>query len=286
MQYNSENLNPNLSISANRKSFSCFILFIAFFILSPRGFGQLTDLPFQHGEKLQYRVSYNWEFIWVDAGKVEFEVKEISFDGQPAFHFKSFGRSLTAYDWIYKVRDSFESMALAESLQPIWYLRNTSEGSYKVNNRLDFDAKNGVIVASSENSSQTISSDTLKYDPNIFDLQTAVYYARSLNFSKLHEGDKIPIPVIIDGEVYDLHGKYHGIELIENYDGEIYRCYHFSATLVGGTIFNEGETADIWVTSDKNKIPILVEAKILIGSVKAYFVKASKLKYPVEALVE
>lgn len=286
MQYNSENSNPNFSFPGNRNPFSCFILFIFLFITSLQSFGQLNNLPFQHGEKLQYRVSYNWEFIWVDAGKVEFEVTEISFDGRPAFHFKSFGRSLTAYDWIYKVRDSFESVADAEILRPIWYLRNTSEGSYKVNNRLDFDAEKGMIISTSENTRQTISCDTLNYDPSIFDLQTAVYYARSLNFAKLIEGDKIPIPVIIDREVYDLHGKYHGIELIQNYDGEIYRCYHFSATLVGGTIFNEGETADIWVTCDKNKIPILVEAKILVGSVKAYFVNASNLKYPVEALVE
>lgn len=286
MKYTSKILKFKTILSGKRTPFFFFFNFILFFIVALQSFGQRNDLPFQYNEKLSYRVSYNWEFVWVDAGKVEFEVKEIHHDGRPAFHFKSFGRSLTAYDWVYKVRDNFESVAYAENLQPIWYLRNTSEGSYKVNNRLDFDAESGTIITSVKNSRQTIIRDTLDYDPNIFDLQTAVYYARSLNFSELHEGDEIPIPVIIDGEIYDLQGKYHGIELIENYDGEIYRCYHFSAMLVGGTIFNEGETADVWVTCDKNKIPILVQAKILIGSVKAYFVKASNLKYPAEALVE
>ena len=36
----------------------------------------------------------------------------------------------------------------------------------------------------------------------------------------------------------------------------------------------------IWVTADENKVPVLVEAKILIGSVKAYLTGAKGLRYP------
>jgi hypothetical protein len=41
----------------------------------------------------------------------------------------------------------------------------------------------------------------------------------------------------------------------------------------------------IWVTDDDNRIPVLVEAKILIGSVKAYLVKTQGIKYPLTSLV-
>ena len=39
----------------------------------------------------------------------------------------------------------------------------------------------------------------------------------------------------------------------------------------------------VWVTDDNSRIPIIVEAKILIGSVKAIFTGAEGLKYPITA---
>jgi len=39
---------------------------------------------------------------------------------------------------------------------------------------------------------------------------------------------------------------------------------------VEGTIFRGGEDMLVWVSTDNRKIPIVVEAKILVGSVKAY----------------
>lgn len=36
----------------------------------------------------------------------------------------------------------------------------------------------------------------------------------------------------------------------------------------------------VWVTDDQNRVPIVVEAKILIGSVKAVFVEAEGLLSP------
>lgn len=35
-----------------------------------------------------------------------------------------------------------------------------------------------------------------------------------------------------------------------------------------GTSFKGGEDMTIWVSNDKNRVPIMVEAKVLIGSVK------------------
>jgi hypothetical protein len=52
---------------------------------------------------------------------------------------------------------------------------------------------------------------------------------------------------------------------------------------VEGTIFKGGEDLTVWVTADKNKIPVMAEAKILVGSVKAYLTSYEGLKLPLEA---
>lgn len=43
----------------------------------------------------------------------------------------------------------------------------------------------------------------------------------------------------------------------------------FSPLLVEGDVFKGGENMKVWVSNDEYRLPLLVEAKILIGSVKA-----------------
>ena len=259
-----------------------FYLFLHNFTLH----AQQSVLPFQSGEKLNYKVSYNWEFVWVDAGKVIFEVDSLMYGDRPAYHFKSFGRSLTSYDWFYKVRDYFESVANADSFYPYWFTRKNREGSYRVNNKFNFDYESNRIISQTQNSNRPFSKDTLLLEGLVLDVQTAVYYVRALDFSIMQEGEKVPFRMIIDGEVFDLYGHYLGKEIIENHDGQIYRCHKFSASLIEGTIFTGGEDLFVWLTDDNNRIPILVEAKIVVGSVKAYFTGGENILHPMESVVK
>jgi len=261
-----------------------FLLFFGILIVLT-GFSQPSILPFHSGEKLYYDVSYNWHFVWVNAGKVEFQVDSTMYGERPAWHFKSSGRSLSSYDWIFKVRDKFESVADANTFQPYWFVRKTREGSYFVDNKLNFDYENHRIISQLETSRKPYRKDTIPLNPLYLDLQTAVYFARTLDFSNMEINDKIPFYVLIDGEKFELFGRYLGKEIIKNRDGKSYKCHKFSALLVEGTMFKGGEDLFVWVTDDRNKIPILAEAKILVGSVKAWFTGGENLKYPMESII-
>ena len=87
-------------------------------------------------------------------------------------------------------------------------------------------------------------------------------------------------------EIHDIYIRYLGKERIKNRDGRKFDCLKFKPLLVEGTIFESGEDMTVWVTDDQNRVPIIVEAKILIGSVKAVFVDAKGLRSPMTAEVE
>lgn len=263
-------------------------MFMVMFAISfhQKAVTQTTNFPFSAGERLYYSVVYNWRFVWVKAGKVEFSVDSSSFDGRPAYHFKSFGRTLTGYDWFFKVRNHFESAADTETLQPFWYQRNTREGRYWVNNAFEFDHSNRSVLVQTENANRPFTEKVVPFHDGLLDVQTAVYYARANNFDEMKIDDQIFLDLIIDGGIYNIYGRYHGKELIENYDGKRYRCHKFSVLLVEGAIFSGGEELFVWVTDDGNKIPILVEAKIHVGSVKAYFSEGINLKFPMTSLID
>ncbi|MBN2173884.1 MAG: DUF3108 domain-containing protein [Bacteroidales bacterium] len=250
------------------------MLYFCFLIFSNRISAQCIDRPpvFEPGETIHYEVAYNWGFLWVDAGEVYFKADTVTRDGKFCYYFDSFGKSYSFYDWIFKVRDRYQSYVDTAAFQPISFIRDTYEGGYEVNNRYDFDFDNGKVKSSISHSDKPLTVDTLEIKPCTFDVLTAIYYARNLDFDGMKIGDTVPIWFIIDGEIFELYIRYLGREKYKNRDGIKYNCIKFSAMLVEGTIFKGGEDLYVWVTDDRYKIPIMVEAKIIIGSVKAYLI--------------
>ncbi len=225
---------------------------------------------FLSGERLEYEVAYNWGMLWVNAGRVTFSVDTLTQEGASLYKLDSYGESYRFYDWFYKVRDRFQGHVDAGTLAPAWFLRNTYEGGYAVNNTYTYDWERGLVISDTENSKRPRSVDTLAIEPCTFDVLSAIYYARSLDFEGRQPGEKVPLRFLIDGQFYDLFIRYLGREVKENRDGKAYLCHKFRALLVEGTIFKGGEDLVAWVTADANKIPVMVEARILIGSIKAY----------------
>jgi hypothetical protein len=258
-----------------------FVLFLFLQIyVAPSTFGQCVkkNNAFQVGEKLTYQAYYNWGFIWVNAGEVVFSVQSKLYQSKPVLHLIATGNSLKSYDWIYKVRDNFQSYVDKTTLQPFWYERNTYEGGYKAHEKYLFNPSADKIISEYENSKKPYKKDSINGIACVFDVLSAVYYCRTISFEDYKIDEKIPVKTIIDGQIYSLFLRYKGRETIKNREGKQYRCIKFSALLVEGTIFKGGEDMFIWVTDDANRVPVMIEAMILIGSVKGYLVKTEGLR--------
>lgn len=242
-----------------------------------------SNLAYTEGEVLKYSVYYNWGFIWIDAGWVNFSVKPAVYKGKTVYHFDSQGASHKSYDWLYKVRDRYQSYVDKETLLPVWFHRTNFEGGFQVYNQYQFDWKNNRVFIATETSDRPFKKDTLALPNCTYDVLSLIYTCRNVDFSKLKKNDTVPVITVIDNEVFNLYIRYLGKETIKDRNNNQYRCIKFSALLVEGTIFKGGEDMFVWITDDSNKVPVLVEAKILVGSVKAYFNEAEGLKNPMKA---
>jgi len=238
---------------------------------------------FAPGEEVTYHAYYNWGFIWINAGIVTFGVEKDNWQQKPAWHMRAYGTTYRAYDPFFKVRDSFEVWVDPHSLQPLEFHRKTYEGSYQAHFYYLFDHKVRVVKASISKRGSPYRDTVFAWPACSYDLLSMVYQARNIDFSKYEINEKIPIQLIVDGEVYDLYIRYLGKEVIEDRSHRKFNCLKFTPLLVEGTIFEEGEDMTVWVTDDDSRIPIIVEAKILVGSVKAVFVEAKGLKHPMSA---
>lgn len=122
--------------------------------------------------------------------------------------------------------------------------------------------------------------DTLDFPENVFDVLSMIYYARCIPWEKYTKGDLIPIRLILDNEVYDTYIRYLGKEQKKIDDGSLVDCIKFQPKLIEGTIFPGGENMSVWVSDDKNRVPVYIQTPILVGNIKAILKSSQSLKYP------
>lgn len=228
------------------------------------------------GEKLNFRVYYNLNFVWVSAGEANFTTALETLNGKPVFHITGDGRTYKSYDWIFRVRDKYETYLDTETLLPQKFIRNVDEGGHKFTNNVTFYQDQGKALSGKK---------TFTVPKCVQDVLSAIYYARNINYNSYKPGSRIPFSMFLDDQVYNLYIRYVGKEKIKTKYGT-FNAIKITPLLIKGTIFEGGEKMTVWVSDDENHIPLRVDSPILVGSIKVDMMGYSGLKYPLSSLIK
>ncbi len=238
---------------------------------------------FQPGEKIVYKLYYNWNFVWLAAGEVTFLVHDLP----NQYHVMVRGRTYESYEWFYKVRDNYESYLDKETLLPKIHIKDIQEGGYTRYDRTTFYQNSGRAVSYRGKTRDDLKPKEMALEECMHDLISIVYYARNLDYNTMKTGQEIPIKILMDQEIYPLSLKYLGPEENMKVKGVgRFNTQKFSPQLIAGDIFKEGDEMKIYVSDDENKIPVLIESPVSVGSVKAVLQSYKGLKYPMTAQVD
>ncbi|WP_294670418.1 DUF3108 domain-containing protein [uncultured Fluviicola sp.] len=228
----------------------------------------VSNNSFQTGEKLRYRITYGF----IDAGEAVLEVKETSKKGnrtRDLYHIKGTGKTLGGFNAVYKVNDVYESYIDKKGIFPWQFVRRVEEGGYKLSQDYAFKQDKQKV----HNGQKDFSTPS-----GIQDMISSFYYARTLNFKSAKVGDTFEFKCFMDDEIWPLKVKYLGDEKISIRKGK-FNCMKFAPVVQTGRVFKKQDDLSFWVTKDENRIPILVKAKIPVGSIKLHLVEWSGLKH-------
>jgi len=254
----------------NPRIFFLFSLPMGFYIfvcLSPKDFPAPENEAFQVGEKLRYRITYGF----MDAGEAILELKSTSKrgNGRELIHAVGIGRTLGGFNSFYKVEDRYETYIDKKGIFPWYFVRRVDEGGYKINQDYFFNHDKLKV--------DNGAGKTFRIPIGVQDMISSFYYARTLNMKGIKKGKIFEFPCFMDDELYKLKIKYVGDDEIKIRKGR-FMCHKFVPVVQTGRYFQSEEDVNFWVTNDKNKIPILVRAKIPVGIVKMHLVEWSGLK--------
>ncbi len=236
----------------------------------------IRNIAFKVEEEVSFTVYYAVAGIYVNAGTATFTSKLETINNRPVYHVTGEGKTNSSYDWIYKVRDKYETYIDTSTFQPLKFIRNVNEGGYKKYENITFNKTSNTAITG---------NGVFKVPACVQDVVSSMYYARNVDFSKLQPDDKIPFSMFLDNEVFNMYIRYVGKEEIKTKYGK-FRAIKIKPLLLKGQIFEGGENMTVWVTDDQNHIPVRVESPLVVGKVKIDMMSHTNLRHPLTSLIK
>lgn len=254
-------------------------LFIIFFLASSsftRLLGQeitsINEPVFKVGEQLSYTLKYG---IFTAAQTViRVEESDKKFNGHPAFHIIADSKTAGTFDIFYKVRNRYETYVDQTTLLPYFYTENRHESNYRHTDNVTFNHQDNKITAA---------KGIFPYKGKVFDFLSAYYFSRSIDISNIHVGDKFELQYFLEDGVHTLGITYAGKEKANCSLGN-FNCLKFNPTIIPGRVFRKDSKLYLWITDDKNRIPVKAHVELVVGSVTMDLTDAKNLKYPLNPL--
>ncbi len=276
------------TISKPVLSFSFFSLFVLTPNLPQNPVGQPAAEPctivnntFQNGEKLTYKIYYNWNFIWLAAGEVTFQV----FDEGNQYHYQARGDTYDSYEWFFKANDVYDSWVDKSTLLPNYSERSVHEGDYEIFEKISFNQaahKMTVWRAKKRGEPETKTEHNVK--DCVHDILSSLYHLRNVDFASKQSGAEEPFRIFMDKEEYPLKMRYLGKDGRKKVHGMgRYNTLRFQPQVIAGNVFKDDAKMTVWVSDDQNRIPILIESPVSVGSVKMVLKEYRGLKYDFKA---
>lgn len=229
---------------------------------------KMKNDAFKRGEKLTYRIHYGV----LDAATATLEITDENkqIGGRNSLHVVGIGTSKGSFEWFFKVRDRYETYIDEEALVPWIFIRRIDEGGYKM-------SQNQVY----NHYKKQVDSDGKIFDTpeGVQDMLSAFYFARTMDFTNAKKGDLFSVPTFMDNELWELKIKYLGKETIKTEVGKV-KCLKFVPVVQKGRIFKKEEDLKMWISDDKNHVPIRAQCEILFGSLKIDLQECSGLPNP------
>ncbi|MBK0369578.1 DUF3108 domain-containing protein [Flavobacterium agrisoli] len=226
------------------------------------GFQPKVDTAFDTGEWFKLRIHYGI----VNAGYATVTVKEAVVNHKKVYHAVGKGYTTGMSRFFFKVEDLYESYFDKNTGKPYRYVRKIDEGGYTKNQEGFFNQEqNKVLVKDYKNKSEK----SLAVTENVQDIVSSFYYLRNHpEIDQMKPGESIAIDMFFDNEITKFKLKFVGREDIKTKFGTVSTMI-FKPLVQAGRVFKEKESLTLWITDDKNKLPVRIQADLAVGSLKA-----------------
>lgn len=260
-------------------SYACLLLFAGLVLTAFQPAEAIRIVPntsFTNGEVLSYKVHYGL----INAAEATIEVADNlhHINNRPCYQATVTGRTLGSFDFFLRIRDTWRSYIDTSTIRPQRFFRNIEENHYRKRETVDFDhVRDMASVESYKKDKNDVKRNSFKVPDNVQDIVSGVYFLRTINFDQRRLGEVIRVQGFFDNEVFSMDVIYKGRETVETKAG-IIRAIRLVPKMPSNKLFRGENAISVYLSDDRNKIPVLIQAEMFVGSVKVNMYKYQGLK--------
>lgn len=231
-------------------------------------------------ETFEFRVHYG--FITAGEAKVELFEQLYLVNNKICFKATCTGRSSGTFDLGLRIRDTWTTYFDTATKVSQKSTRHIEEGNYRIDEVVQFQYANNKAIVDWEKKKGKRGHN--EYEIAVGDLQdivSGVYFLRSLDYANFKTGDIIKVNAFLEDKLYDFKIKYKGKEKIDTEFGEI-NAIKLAPIMPENGLFEGENSIRLYLSDDRNRLPLSIEADMFVGAVKVDLKKYSNLKYPIK----
>ena len=219
---------------------------------------------FAVGERLKYQVKY----FTVIGGTATLAVEGMEeFGGRPCYRLAAEAHSSFPFSSFYTVNDRLISLFDAVDFFSWKFEKKVREGGYRETNRTEYrQLQHRAVRLKNQDPPQEFA-----VPPYVQDLISAFYYFRLLG---TQPGDRVGIPTQAGDKNYELVVDVLKRETVTVRAGT-FDCLLLKPHVRYDNFFQNKGDILLWVTADPRHLPVLIQTKILIGSINIELIEAT-----------
>jgi len=232
-------------------------------------------VPFEVGETFTYKVS--WKIF--DAGVATLTLADrLRYQDEEVYRITATARSTGIVSTLYKVFDVFESYLQATDLCSRKITKSIREGRRHRETVVNFDLK--ARQAQTEDRDMDRPELPAKRFESpiplcVQDVISAIYFLRTKN---LKVGERLNFPINDGGKTYDVDVEIQATETIKTPAG-MFQTVRLEPKVFDG-LFNKKGRMFVWITTDSDRMPVQLKAKVNIGTITAALTRVNKGSTP------
>lgn len=230
---------------------------------------------FSTGEVLKYKVHYGP--ITAAEAVIDISPEIHTVNDRACYKATVYGRTNSSFDLFIRVRDTWQSYIDTAAIVPQRSFRNIEEGNYRKRETVHFDHFANKAHVEKKKKSKKVEKQTYKITDNVQDIVSGFYYLRTLDFNKMRVGDKVNVQGFFDEEHFNMEVEFKGREVVSTKAGNI-RAIKLVPRMPENKMFKGENSITVYLSDDKNKIPVLIQAEMFVGSVKVNLYDYKNLK--------
>lgn len=246
-------------------------------------------MAFAGGERLVYAVSYKVGIVHTDVAEVTFNTTLERLGDRRVYRIEANGKTYPFFNWFFDLNDTYVSRLDAVTLRPVDLQIEIREGGYRVSSGYRYDWQNMQVNTFFYNHKRADSSrHAMTLREGSFDALALFFNLRCEEIDSFTQGENRTLDMVLEDTIRSIRYRFEGREKKTVKGLGKFKTLKFVCQLAtsSGESFKDGSEFTLWISDDRNKIPLYIESPIRVGSIRGRLLNAEKLKYPLDSMIK